>query len=164
MNTASPILVDETFGSRSDAGLHDDDSSRPTEVVQAAASAADEPATELHRSGECEFVSAAGTRPVLARVDAARNGSPTHADAQHESTSPHESRALPPRHKTAILVLTGLYPLVLTLDVVLGPVLRDLPRPVGLLLSLTVSVTVMVSWVQPGLTRLFSAWLYRDLR
>ncbi len=68
--------------------------------------------------------------------------------------------APPPRYKTAALVLLGLYPLVLALDVVLGPLLSNLPRPVGLLISLLVSVATMVWSVLPWLTRVFHGWLH----
>ena len=70
------------------------------------------------------------------------------------------SRARPPRHKTAALILLGLYPLVLVLDVVLAPLLSGLPRPVGLLASLLVSVSAMVGFVLPWLTRVFAGWLH----
>lgn len=70
------------------------------------------------------------------------------------------ARAHPPRYKTAALVLLGLYPLVLVLDVVLGPSLSSLPRPVGLLASLSVSVSIMVWGVLPWLTRVFAEWLH----
>ena len=78
---------------------------------------------------------------------------------------PGESKPLtPPRYKTAILVFTGLYPLVLTLGYLLEPALRGLPRPVGVFLSLTVSVPLMVYFVLPGLTRLFHRWLQSESR
>ena len=51
---------------------------------------------------------------------------------------------LPPRYKTATLVLLGLYPLVLALDVMLGPLLASLPRPLAVLASLSFSVPIMV--------------------
>ena len=66
----------------------------------------------------------------------------------------------PPRYKTAILVLTGLYPVVLLLDPVLKPLLADLPKPFAVLLSLIVSVAIMVWIVMPQLTRLLFPWLY----
>lgn len=67
---------------------------------------------------------------------------------------------LPPRYKTATLVLMGLYPLVLVLDVILGPVLSGLPKPVAVLISLVVSVAMMVWVVLPRLTQLFEGWLH----
>lgn len=66
----------------------------------------------------------------------------------------------PPRYKTAILVLLGLYPLILLLDLGLGPFLVDLPKPLQVLVSLVVSIAIMVWIVLPQLTRLFFRWLY----
>lgn len=74
-------------------------------------------------------------------------------------TLSQSARAGPPRYKMAALVLLGLYPLLLVLDVLLGPLLSDLPRPVGLLASLLVSVSTMVGFVLPWLTRVFDRWL-----
>jgi hypothetical protein len=67
---------------------------------------------------------------------------------------------LPPRYKTATLVLLGLYPLVLLLNLVLNPVLSGLPGPLKVLASLVASVAIMVWIVLPWLTRLFSKWLH----
>ena len=67
---------------------------------------------------------------------------------------------MPPRYKTASLILLGLYPLVLVLGVVLNPLLAGLPGPLQILISLMVSVAMMVWIVLPGLTRLFSGWLH----
>ena len=61
--------------------------------------------------------------------------------------------AHPSKVKTAALVLAGLYPLALALDLMLGPLLSGLPRPVGLLVSLMVSVPIMVGVILPWLTR-----------
>ena len=67
---------------------------------------------------------------------------------------------LPPRYKTATLILLGLYPLVLLLNLVLSPVLVGLPSQLQVLVSLVVSVALMVWIVLPWLTRLFSGWLH----
>jgi antibiotic biosynthesis monooxygenase (ABM) superfamily enzyme len=67
---------------------------------------------------------------------------------------------MPPRYKTALLILLGLYPLILVLDFVLGPFLVGLPGPIQLLFSLMVSVPMMVWVVLPLLTQLFSGWLH----
>lgn len=85
-------------------------------------------------------------------------------DSMHEGMvswvpRPHDARATPPWYKTAALVLLGLYPLLLVLDVVLSPLLTGLPRPVGLLISLVASVSIMVGSLLPCLTRWFGAWL-----
>lgn len=67
---------------------------------------------------------------------------------------------MPPRYKTAALVFLGLYPLVLILDVVLGPLLAGLPGALQTLCSLVVSVSLMVWAVLPALTKLFAGWLH----
>lgn len=69
-------------------------------------------------------------------------------------------RKMPPRYKTAALVFLGLYPLVLLLDVVLGPLLSGLPAPLRTFISLVVSVSLMVWAVLPALTKLFAGWLH----
>ena len=66
----------------------------------------------------------------------------------------------PPRYKTAILVLVGLYPVVLLLNLVLRPVLAGLSNPLQVLVSLIISIPIMVWIVLPQLTRLFFRWLY----
>ncbi|GJM44478.1 MAG: hypothetical protein DHS20C21_13200 [Gemmatimonadota bacterium] len=66
----------------------------------------------------------------------------------------------PPRYKTAVLVLAGLYPLVLLLDLILSPFLTALPGPLQVFVSLVVSIAIMVWGVLPQLTRLFFRWLY----
>ena len=71
---------------------------------------------------------------------------------------------LPPRYKTATLILLGLYPLVLLLNLVLSPVLVGLPSQLQVLVSLVVSVALMVWIVLPWLTRLFSGWLHPNAR
>ena len=67
---------------------------------------------------------------------------------------------MPPRYKTAVLILLGLYPIVLILNLVLSPLLNVLPGPLQVLLSLMISVALMVWIVLPSLTRLFSGWLH----
>ncbi len=65
----------------------------------------------------------------------------------------------PPRYKTGLMVLLGLYPTAMALGIVLEPLLAELPRPLALLVSLSCSVTAMVWFVLPLLTRLFRPWL-----
>lgn len=96
----------------------------------------------------------------LRAIDICQEDVSTLAGMERWFTLSHSASALPPRYKTAALVLLGLYPLVLVLDVVLGPLLADLPRPVGLLASLSVSVSTMVGSVLPWLTRVFGGWLH----
>ena len=98
----------------------------------------------------------------LRAIDVCHEDVSTVAGMERWSPLPRVARALPPRHKTAALVLLGLYPLVLVLDVVLGPHLSSLPRPVRLLASLLVSVPIMVGSVLPWLTRVFDGWLHSE--
>lgn len=70
----------------------------------------------------------------------------------------------PPRYKTAILVLLGLYPLVLLLNPVLRPLIGDWPTAPRTLVSLVISIALMVWVVMPRLTRLFFGWLYPGTR
>jgi uncharacterized protein len=69
-------------------------------------------------------------------------------------------KAPPPRYKMALLAWSGIFPLVLVLTTVVGPVLR----PVGTVLSvlaITFLVVVCMTWaVMPVLTRLMAWWLY----
>lgn len=67
---------------------------------------------------------------------------------------------MPPRYKTAVLILLGLYPLVLLLQITLDPFLTWLPRLLQVLVSLIVSIVLMVWVVLPLLTKLFSRWLH----
>lgn len=98
----------------------------------------------------------------LRAIDVCRTDASTLAGMERWLTLPPRTSALPPRYKTAALVLLGLYPLILVLDVVLGPLLSDLPRPVRLLASLLVSVPTMVGVVLPWLTRVFGGWLHPE--
>lgn len=70
----------------------------------------------------------------------------------------------PAKHKMAALIFIGLYPLVLGLGALLQPLTRELPRAVGVLISLLISVPVMVWIIMPRLTRLFFPWLYPEHR
>ena len=72
----------------------------------------------------------------------------------------HGDPRMPPRYKTAALVLLGLYPVVLLLNAVLRPLLTELPEPLAVLASLAVSVPLMVWVVLPFLTRTFRRWLH----
>ncbi len=62
----------------------------------------------------------------------------------------------------AALVLLGLYPLVLVLDSVLGPVTSRLPEALRLPISLSVSVLLMVWLVLPFLNQVFARWLHTE--
>jgi antibiotic biosynthesis monooxygenase (ABM) superfamily enzyme len=73
-------------------------------------------------------------------------------------------RPEPADYKIAALIVIGLYPLVLLLDLALAPLLRQLPQALSTLIGLLISVPVMVWIVLPLLTRLFSRWLYPAAR
>lgn len=68
----------------------------------------------------------------------------------------------PPKYKSAILVLIGLYPLVLFLTPVLQTVIGAWPNALRVLVSLVVSIALMVWVVMPQLTRLLFGWLYPE--
>ena len=70
----------------------------------------------------------------------------------------------PSKHKSAILVLLGLYPLVLLLNALLHPLIGSWPAALRVLVSLVISVPLMVWVVMPQLTRLFFGWLYPEHR
>jgi antibiotic biosynthesis monooxygenase (ABM) superfamily enzyme len=55
----------------------------------------------------------------------------------------------PPNWKMAILIFSGLYPVVSLQAVLLDPLLEPLPQPLGLLVSLVISVPIMVWIVLP---------------
>ena len=66
----------------------------------------------------------------------------------------------PPRYKTATMILIGLYPTVLLLNLTLRDVLADVAPPLKTLVSLLISVPLMVWAIVPLLNRLFSWWLH----
>ena len=102
-------------------------------------------------------------RPERFRDHTRRDGlAATLAGMERWLTRPGRADPAPPRHKTVALVLLGLYPLVLVQDVLLSPLLADLPRPLSLLLTLLLSVTLTVGSVLPRLTRIFDGWLRGD--
>jgi len=67
----------------------------------------------------------------------------------------------PQRWKMAVITLGALYPLVLLLSTVLRPLIGAWPLPVGLLLSLALTVTLMTWVVMPMLTTRLGPWLRR---
>jgi antibiotic biosynthesis monooxygenase (ABM) superfamily enzyme len=73
----------------------------------------------------------------------------------------HGRPRVTPTWKTAMLVLLVLYPTVMTLSRILGPVLKDMGAEPWLTtwLSQIVSVTVMTYALMPLATRLFTRWL-----
>jgi len=67
----------------------------------------------------------------------------------------------PKRWKMALATFAGRYPVVLVMQVLLGPVTAPLPWPVALLVAMAVTVPVMTWAVMPLLTRPLGAWLRR---
>ncbi|MFT7463159.1 MAG: antibiotic biosynthesis monooxygenase (ABM) superfamily enzyme [Pseudohongiellaceae bacterium] len=97
----------------------------------------------------------------LRSIDICREEVMSLAGMERWFTLPDQGAAqLPPRYKTATLVLLGLYPVVLLLNLTLVPLLSGFPEPLQVLTSLFVSVTIMVWIVLPRLTGLFSGWLH----
>jgi antibiotic biosynthesis monooxygenase (ABM) superfamily enzyme len=71
-----------------------------------------------------------------------------------------EVKAPPPRYKMALLAWSGIFPLVLVLTTVVGPVLRPISTVFSVLV-ITFLVVVLMTWaVMPLLTRLLAWWLY----
>jgi antibiotic biosynthesis monooxygenase (ABM) superfamily enzyme len=68
----------------------------------------------------------------------------------------------PPKWKSGLLVLLGLYPLVLLITPLMQRVAGEWPGPLRVLFSLTVSVSIMVFFVMPQLSRVFFRWLYPE--
>jgi hypothetical protein len=66
----------------------------------------------------------------------------------------------PPRHKMALVTLLAIYPLILLVDFVLGPLTDGMPYLLGLLLSVGATVILMTWPVMPMMTRLFAFWLF----
>lgn len=74
-------------------------------------------------------------------------------------TLPHHGSAPPPRYKTAVLVMVGLYPTVLLLQALLGPLLASWPAALSQFVSLLCGVALMTWVVSPFLSRVFARWL-----
>lgn len=70
----------------------------------------------------------------------------------------------PPRWKQAVLTVVGLVPLLLLFDLLLRPLLGELPAYVRIPLSTPLVVVAMAWLVMPALTRLAYPWLYPGQR
>ncbi|MEI6828985.1 MAG: antibiotic biosynthesis monooxygenase [Synechococcaceae cyanobacterium ELA445] len=66
----------------------------------------------------------------------------------------------PPKWKTTLLSALGLYPLILLVPGLLGPITVQLPAPLRTLLNLAVMMPLMSWVVMPQVSRLFRRWLY----
>lgn len=65
-----------------------------------------------------------------------------------------------PRWKMVIVTLLAIYPLISLVQLLLVPVLPDLPVLVRTLITSTLLVFLMTYVVMPVMTQLFSSWLY----
>lgn len=66
----------------------------------------------------------------------------------------------PPKYKSALLVILGLYPIAMLLRPLFQFLFQGWPIPLAALASMVISVSLMVWVVMPLLTRLFFRWLY----
>ena len=66
----------------------------------------------------------------------------------------------PPVWKVAVSVMIGLYPASVLNAMFLAPLLKDLPLPARVLVSVAVVVMVMTWGVMPMVTRMLRFWLY----
>lgn len=76
--------------------------------------------------------------------------------------TPGYAPPVPPRRwKMALITLSALYPIVLTVLTVATPLTRGWPVPLALLLTTGVSIPLMTWVVMPFLTRRLGGWLRR---
>lgn len=68
----------------------------------------------------------------------------------------------PPRYKTALLLLLGLYPVTYLMAWIFSPLAASLTPPLLKLVVMIATIVVMVWGVMPGLTRVFFWWLYPE--
>ena len=74
--------------------------------------------------------------------------------------TPPPGRMPPPRYKMVAVTMLGLYPLVMLVQLTLGPQLASWPLPLRTLVSAVLLVVLMTYLAMPLLTRLFARWLY----
>jgi len=67
---------------------------------------------------------------------------------------------VPPRWKMAVATWIAIYPMILGLSVLTGPILGALPIPLRLLATTGLMVPLMTWAVMPLVTRLLRGWLY----
>lgn len=70
-----------------------------------------------------------------------------------------ENKAAPASWRQAMVILTALFPVIMTLRQVLFPVFTVLPMPAAFLVLLTVDMAVLTYVVMPRFTRLMNFWL-----
>jgi len=70
-----------------------------------------------------------------------------------------ENRSPPASWRQAMVILTALFPVIMTLRQVLLPVFAVLPMPVAFLILLTIDLALLTYVVMPRFTRLMGFWL-----
>ena len=68
----------------------------------------------------------------------------------------------PPKHKMAVVIFLGIYPLIMLIGALLQPLVGTWPLAPRILASLVVTIPLMTWIVMPLLTRLFFGWLYPE--
>ena len=71
-----------------------------------------------------------------------------------------EGEPAPPRYKMAVVTWLAVFPTVLIIFTLFGPLLNLLPTVVRTLVFTLTMVTLMTYLIMPRMTRLFSFWLY----
>jgi antibiotic biosynthesis monooxygenase (ABM) superfamily enzyme len=66
----------------------------------------------------------------------------------------------PAYYKKVIMGILAVYPLILLTNLILGPLLKELPQLLGLFISVVAISALLTYPVMPLLTRLLSFWLY----
>jgi len=71
-----------------------------------------------------------------------------------------EGEPAPPRYKMAVVTWLAVFPTVLVIFTLFGPLLNLLPTVLRTLVFTLTMVTLMTYLIMPRMTRLFSFWLY----
>ncbi|MDJ0597884.1 MAG: antibiotic biosynthesis monooxygenase [Crocosphaera sp.] len=66
----------------------------------------------------------------------------------------------PPRYKMAVITWLAIFPLVNLINLILAPILSNLPSPQRTLILTVILVHLMTYIVMPRMTRIFAFWLY----
>lgn len=66
-----------------------------------------------------------------------------------------------PRYKMAIVLTVTLYFLSVSLNLILRPILKDVPLPVNILIILLINVVLMTWVIMPKVTYWLRNWLYK---
>jgi antibiotic biosynthesis monooxygenase (ABM) superfamily enzyme len=73
--------------------------------------------------------------------------------------APGETAISPPPWKQALSVLLALYPTVMILSIITGPLMRNLSLPVQMLIGNTLSVALLTFLIMPWVSRWLDFWL-----